>query len=1024
MGEEDIDPLAPVTDAPTIFDIHRALTFDRQRELREAQLANRDRNVFSKGFLRGIDQTQALVFGGAGLLRSALGDKAGAARSFEAAQEQFLQAEENPAEVFLFPEEGQRGATASFSDFGTFALETAGELLPSLASAVIGGVVGGAAGAAIIPGPDPADVVTVPGGAAGGFFAGLFARRALKELIEEAAEEFLKSGLKKEAAQRAAKEFVEANAKDLIPSAMKKIGARWGSRLGVGGVTAWLEGGGMWVEGVERGIDNPFSAMGLGLVSGASEIFLGVGPRIIKRVVGRAGGKALNQIARKEGAGAAADHLWDVARSMGTEAFQEFTQEFIATINLEINDPKFNITDKESFKRWVEAAAKGAVGGFVFGGGVAAVDSITQGIKNRQTRNTLANKESLNQWIESNSETALLLQQLGANPTNNDLARIGIPSMTDKARSQLVKDVAEIMGVPEGGQVTEVSDVINPVDLATGQELDTAAQLNQESEQPTPVFNRDEWPHPANLTEAQFLELSKLRRSVADLDPSARADLDKYGTEAWLTRSDRRGSLSAEQQELADRLRVEDPAAADKFIEDAITDPGSLPDLTPERTLADVSFVEFNARAEAAKLTKLRSPKMLETLLAVARQDSTADFSGTSARALADRGYIERVPEPADGPRPAGRIGQYAVTEQGWKTMGVPNPAVAASPDLTQTPATSETAEILDPAEATTGPAAAIPAEAAPAAPATTAAPEAGVAGSRPLDSTTEVIPEALFQQRQAELEEAFPGSTATPLEDGSGWTIRLANGKEILVQFEADIPVPVEPIMKFYGLTREEAEVAAARGFAGVTVPKGVKITLADGQVIQALDVMVFLDPRRSNERTAKNEAIHVFVELGGHLSGRGKQVWAALERKFGGKTQAETEENIAAAREVWEGPQGLWQHIRAFFNRLMTKIGATMGADEAMAETFNAEFWAQIENGVDPVSSEVRAQLAEEADQEVAPSESAVSGQEVETDPSDAPKDGELPSAELRFQLPEEPPTCRMLPLRSLSALRVRGG
>jgi hypothetical protein len=1013
MGELDQDELvappevklpdSPGPTGPTVFDFQDALNLRRdlatERAAAESEqrfssipVVGRPLNIFTKGFLRGLDQTHGLFHGASGAVRSLVGDKAGAVRSFEAAQEQFRQAEENAAEVFLFAEEGERQAFDSVGSFATWATEVAGELLPSIVQSVAGAVIGGATGAAAVPAPDPTDVALVPAGAVGGVLATLFGKRALKEFMEEMGEELVKDGLEAQLAKKVAREMAEEHSETIVRQGMNKIARRWGGAAGVTASTAMLEGGGMWVEGVERGIDAPMSALGLGLLSGATEAFLGIGPSIIKKVVGGIGKRELNKTAREFGVKAAAELLWKGAKQMPGEGFQEFLQEFIATINMEVNDPEFEITSQESFERWVEAAAKGMVGGFVFGGGMAAVDSTAQGFRNKKARQVVTNPQTLALWILQNPAQAKELQSFGANPTNEQLAVLGIPSLKDAARAKLARDTQDIMGIVEGQQPTKVTNVPESVDMTTGETLDADALRDQESTgEGGLTFDPDQWPDPANVTEAQWRELQRLGKKRMSFPEDQRALLDRYSNDAWLNRADRQ-VIPSEFAAAADKLNREDPAAARELIQTVIDDPELTPSVTPDQTLDHVTFEEFNARAKAAKLPTLRSARMLQTLLTVALQDPTSRIAGMSAKALLDRGYIERVGfDPTAAPRPAERVGEYQVTDKGWATMGVQNPAQLtqeAASDAEEVAITSETAETSDAAEATTGPATAIPAEAAAAADPAAAA----EAGSRPLESTTEVTtdpeaaaapatdpeaaaapatdPEAtrfdedLFARRTSELQEAMPGVKVTPLADVAGWTLTFADGREIKVEPEADVPAPIVPLMKWYGLTEEEARAASPRGFSGLTVPKGAKVTLSDGSIYNALDVAVFLDPRRSRSTTARHEALHVAKLLGLFDTEQGKKVWAALVREYGGDNVRQTEENIARAREEWSGPSGLWEMIRAFFNDLMVKLGRAMDANQAMAETFNPEFWQQIKDGAEPTTEaiqEIRAQLAD---------------------------------------------------------------
>ena len=189
----------------------------------------------------------------------------------------------------------------------------------------------------------------------------------------------------------------------------------------------------------------------------------------------------------------------------------------------------------------------------------------------------------------------------------------------------------------------------------------------------------------------------------------------------------------------------------------------------------------------------------------------------------------------------------------------------------------------------------------------------------------------------EVQLKEAFPGVTFTKID--TGWLGKLANGEEISIEVTSNIPVDIEHIMRTYDLTRAEAEERAAAGGAGATVSSGVKITLSDGTVITPENVMVLIDPRRANDTTAKHEALHVALRLGLFDTEEGQRLWNALIDEYG------SEEGIAKAREAWTKPNGLWERIRDFFMRVMSKLGRGINAETALSETFSERFWSQLE-------------------------------------------------------------------------------
>ena len=324
----------------------------------EKNLANR--NEFMRGLYRGADTLQATYQGGLGMLSSLAGDEVGARERFRAYQDEMRQASENPrTEMDLFSTDAKTGAFGSLSNFGTYAAGTLGEAVPSLAESVLSGIAGAALGAAIIPAPDPGDVVTVPVGAVGG----LIGKGAIKKAIASTAAQYAKQGVAADAAEQLAKQYVG-----------REVAKRVGAVAANTAVTGLHEGGGMYAEGLQQGYDSPGTAAALGVASGLSESLLGAAPGVLKAFAGRSG---VDEIARQKGVRAAAGYLWDIVKESGQEGVQEGFQEFLGSVNQEINDPNFNLFTKENFMRWAEAAGAGAVVGGAVRGGVVGTQLAT-----------------------------------------------------------------------------------------------------------------------------------------------------------------------------------------------------------------------------------------------------------------------------------------------------------------------------------------------------------------------------------------------------------------------------------------------------------------------------------------------------------------------------------------------------------------------------------------------------------------------------------------------------------------------
>jgi N12 class adenine-specific DNA methylase len=325
------------------------------RERKSAAIGQKNleaRNPFMRGLYRGFDNLQGTYQGGLGMLSSLAGDETSAQQRFQAYKDEMRQASENPRDnIDFFSTDPKTGAFGSFSNFGTYAAGTLGEAVPSLAESVLTGIAGAALGAAVVPAPDPLDVATVPIGAVGG----ILGKGAIKKAISNAAAEYVKQGVATESAEQLARQYVG-----------REVAKRFGSAAATTAVTGLHEGGGMYMEGREAGYDSPGTAAALGLASGLSESLLGAAPGVLKSFAGRSG---VDEIARREGWKAAAGYLWDTAKASGEEGVQEGFQEFLGSLNKEINDPKSDLFNKENFMQWAEAAAGGAlVGGAVKSG--------------------------------------------------------------------------------------------------------------------------------------------------------------------------------------------------------------------------------------------------------------------------------------------------------------------------------------------------------------------------------------------------------------------------------------------------------------------------------------------------------------------------------------------------------------------------------------------------------------------------------------------------------------------------------
>ena len=150
----------------------------------KAPLQNDDRSEFTKGLDAGIDQTAALGGGLLAMFGSATGSDASFYTGMDYYNEQMNLASDSEADI------GRLEDIEGFDDFLSYAAYTAGNAIPSLATALIGGGVGGAV-----------------------------AKAAVKKGVQEQAKEYAK----KRVSDRAADGFRKRVADDYAAAALSEI---------------------------------------------------------------------------------------------------------------------------------------------------------------------------------------------------------------------------------------------------------------------------------------------------------------------------------------------------------------------------------------------------------------------------------------------------------------------------------------------------------------------------------------------------------------------------------------------------------------------------------------------------------------------------------------------------------------------------------------------------------------------------------------------------------------------------------
>ncbi len=298
------------------------------------ELPKEEMGEFMKGVHRGIESTQAMGYGAIG----AIGDLLGIDSMRDTGYEGYLR---NMEEA-----EQYKGSTQSFSDIFTeegsaidWALGTAGELLPTMAGALVSGGIGSAAGYTLGK--------TMAGKAARKFVADRIENQFKKNMVELAGK-----GIVGEAA--------EATARNAATKAVLQNMAQWGGKAALVGYTSLQEGGSNWGQDVtSHGLEgtSPGQDLFFGLLSGVSEAVLGAESSILRAWTGKKVSDQVEQAFRKE-------FLKGLPKAAASEGGQEAFQEMLSSINANIQDAKGLLTT-EDLEGMFNAAMAGALGGTV-----------------------------------------------------------------------------------------------------------------------------------------------------------------------------------------------------------------------------------------------------------------------------------------------------------------------------------------------------------------------------------------------------------------------------------------------------------------------------------------------------------------------------------------------------------------------------------------------------------------------------------------------------------------------------------
>jgi hypothetical protein len=303
-----------------------------------------DRYEFTKGLSAGIDQTQALGGGLLALAGSAFGNDDLFYQGLDYYNEQMEEAGESQADV------GRLEDIDGFDDFISYALYTAGNAIPSLATAVAGGGIGG-----------------------------VVAKSAAKKAIQAKAKDYAKNVV----TSRAQDSFRKRVADDYTAAALAKSG-----RIGAG-AGAYLTSAGMGAgESFTRILEEereeaPGVALITGIASGGLDALAPM--RALKRIFP---GRQYQSVAA-DMAGKSADKppMWsrvllEAAKTAGIEGVTEGMQEIVQNVALEYVEENHSdlmgafeeaLTDESKYSGYLNAMAAGVIGGTLFGGVTSVV---------------------------------------------------------------------------------------------------------------------------------------------------------------------------------------------------------------------------------------------------------------------------------------------------------------------------------------------------------------------------------------------------------------------------------------------------------------------------------------------------------------------------------------------------------------------------------------------------------------------------------------------------------------------------
>lgn len=309
------------------------------------EIPEEEKGEFTKGVLRGIDSTQALLYGGTGAVGDILNIDTLRDWGYEGYLRNMEEANENAAAV------GSYSDVDSIGSAWQYAQGILGELVPTLATSLVSGGIGAAAGK---------------------YYGAKVIRKAVADQIEDKVQKGIADHVVKGTLNDTIENTIRAAAtKEVLGNLRNK-----GAMLAMGFQTSLMEGGSNWGQDVEvHGIENtsPGQDMLFGIASGAVETILGAEVSLFKALTGKTVSNAVEQKFRHELAKG-------LPKAMASEGGTEAIQEILSSINANIIDANGLITE-DDIEGIINAAVAGAIGG-----GVLHVPTILSSRRNAKAK--------------------------------------------------------------------------------------------------------------------------------------------------------------------------------------------------------------------------------------------------------------------------------------------------------------------------------------------------------------------------------------------------------------------------------------------------------------------------------------------------------------------------------------------------------------------------------------------------------------------------------------------------------------